>query len=416
MNTDNITNVHSSKTKIFIIITGIVILVSAIGISTHWLMNRPRAKRKPPSASIPLVETKKIVVETHRIIVRAMGTVIPTEKVDIVAQVIGKIIEINPDFIPGGYIKKGELLAQVDPSDYKLSVEESESAVQQALKDLTLEEAQQKIALNELTIFLKDKNETYLKIIEEPAYNIADSNISETDKELILRKPQLKSIEAFLKAAIAQKEKAELNLKRTAIKAPFNAVIQTKEVGRGSYVSPGNTVAVIVNTDSYWIEISVPVDQLKWIKIPFRDKESSRVKVYYESAWGKDKYLIGEIKEMEPSIETQGRMAQLLVEVNDPLSLKKENAGKPVLLLNVYARVEIEGKNLEKSIKLSREYLRDNDTVWIITPDNKLNIRKVNIAATAPEYVYITKGVNAGAKIITSDIPTPVEGMSLQSI
>lgn len=388
----------------------------AIGISIHWMMNRPRAMRKPPSASIPLVETKMVTAGTHEIIVRAMGTVIPTEKVNVVAQVSGEIIGIHPDFIPGGYIKKGDFLAQIDPSDYKLAVEESESAVQQTLKDFKLEEAQQKIAIKEFSTFLKDNNDTSLKIPEEPADRISDSNISETDKELILRNPQLKSAEASFKAAIAQKEKAELNLKRTTIKSPFNAVIQTKEVGNGSYVSPGNTFAAIVNTDSYWIEISVPVDQLKWIKIPFRDNESSGVKVYYQSAWSEDSYRIGEIKEMNPSVETQGRMAKLLVEIKDPLSLNRENTGKPVLLLNAYVRVEIEGKKLKKAVKLSREYLRDNDTVWIITPDNKLNIRMVKITAKAPEYIYVTEGIIAGEKIITSDISTPVEGMSLQAV
>ncbi len=451
----------------FLFILGALILCGTLGVSAYWLMNRPRAPRHPHVPIAPLVEIEEVKTGTHSVKIYAMGTVIPAEQVDLVAQVNGEIIQVNPELIPGGYLNEGEVLAKIDPRDYRLMVKESKAALTQAFlnceerkfdieqhassvaaaeRDLKLEQAQQEIARREYEslygsnkgLSLAQAEPEALKgmMITDAGSGKTGNSISEMDKELILRKPQLKAAEAAVSAAAAGKEKAkvtyenamaakekaetalrkaELDLQRTIVEVPFNAVVRTKNVGLGSYVSRGSPVAGVVNTGSYWIEVPVPVDRLKWINIPrYESARGSMVRVFYDSAWGKGNYRLGTVKRLEPAIEEQGRMAKVLVEVKDPLCLKNGNIEKPALLLNTFVQLEIGGESLEGAAKIPRVSLREGDRVWLLAPDGTLDIRKVKITATTPDSVFVNEGLKTGDRLITSDIPAPVQGMALR--
>ena len=160
----------------------------------------------------------------------------------------------------------------------------------------------------------------------------------------------------------------------------------------------------------------MPVGKLKWIKVPERNgKDDSTARIYYESAWGPQVFRTGKVRKIRPAIEPGGRMAGVIVEMADPLGIAPDNREKPVLLLDSCVRVEIEGKTLENSVKLPRIALRDGDSAWVLTDDGTLDIRAVTIGAQAPEHVFVTDGLEEGMRLITSDIPTPVEGMKLRA-
>lgn len=450
---------------------GAIILGVSVTVMVYWLMNRPRAGRRPPVETAPLVETEMVKVGTHPLTVHAMGTVIPADEVSTVARVSGQLDMVNPDLVPGGHLNQGEILARVDQSDYKLAVEQAEAAlrqaeltckerelaieqqnsqVAQAEKSLKLEQAQADVARRELEL-LKDGDgslqglalaDTGLKALEgvpdsgNPGYPFLDGNISETDRELILREPQLKAAKAGYEAAKAGREQAkaahknalaakdkaetalqdaELKLEWTTVEAPFNAVVRSKRVGVGSYVSPGNPLATLVNTDRYWIEVSVPTDRLKWIDIPTRNGgKASKARIYHAAAWGKERYQEGVVKRLEPGVETRGRMARLIVEVVDPRCLTEEKTGQPILMLDSYVDVQIDGRPVMEVAQIPRTAIREGNRVWVLSEDSKLDIRQISIEATAPETVYVSEGLKTGDKLITSDIPTPVEGMDLR--
>lgn len=453
------------------LITGALILSAAVTVMVHWLLNKPRAGRRPPEKTAPLVQTKTVEVGTFPFTVHAMGTVIPAEEVAMVARVSGQLDKVNPDLVPGGHMRKGEMLARVEQRDYQLAVEQARAALQQAEltcqerefaieqrnsdvaqaeKALKIEQAQCEVARRELELLqnggdsLQDLAlaDTGLKALQgipdsgNPGYDFLDGNISETDKELILRKPQLKAAKASYEAAkagreqakvahknaLAAKEKAgtalktaDLKLEWTTVEVPFNAVVRSKKIGGGSYVSPGNPLATLVNTDRYWVEVSVPVDRLKWIDIPTRNGgKASKARIYHSAAWGKEKHREGVVKRLEPGIESQGRMARLIVEVEDPRCLTDENKDKPVLMLDSYVDVEIDGNPVKDAVKVPRTAVREGDRVWVLSEKGKLDVREINVAATAPDCIYAKEGLQTGDRLITSDIASPVEGMALR--
>lgn len=450
---------------------GTVIVVLAISVFAYWMTNRPKARMHKPKPEATLVKTVAIQSGSHPVTVRAMGTVLPAEQVQLVAQVSGQIVKVSPRLVPGGHLQKNDILAQIDQREYQLAVSQAKQALQQAKyvceerklairqkfsqiaeaeKSLTLEKAKRAVAQGEYDMLIEhttsnefsdlaSPGETPVEISTEanpPVSGPLGESITKSEKQLILREPYLNARRAALEAARAAHEqaqaahqnalaardqtdtalaKARLNLEWTTLKAPFDAVVQTKNIGTGSYVSPGKPVTTLVNTSRYWIEVSVAVNQLKWIDIPAAQTGAgATVRIFYDPAWGSDICRTGIIKQIQPGIETTGRMAKLIVEVADPLSLQPENRNKPVLMLDSCVTAQISGKAIQDAVKFPRTALRQGNYAWVLAADNTLDIHPVTIAARAPEYILVTDGLQAGMHLITSDIPTPVEGMKLR--
>jgi RND family efflux transporter MFP subunit len=375
---------------------GVPVLTIVIGvfIARYLLTHRPRSERKPVAKMARLVETVSFSTQEAMVNISAMGTVLPARMVEIKPQVTGKVMEVNESLLPGGFVEKGEVLMRIEPDDYELVVEQRKSDLADALSNLDIELGNQQVARQE--------------------FELLGEEISEADEKLVLRKPQLASASAAVKAAESRLEKAELDLERTHIKAPFNAVVNAKLADLGQLVSPTVSVASITGTDEYWIETLVPTDRLKWIDIP-----GSAAKVYNSSAWSDGHYRAGQVVRLAPSLEESGRMARLIVSVDDPLLLNGrgfDDGVNNVLLLDSYVRVEIEGREVEDVFVVDRELVRDGDNVWIYGPGSKLEIRPVEIVYRGSENVLISGGLSEDDRVVVTDISAPVEGMLLRTV
>jgi hypothetical protein len=107
-------------------------------------------------------------------------------------------------------------------------------------------------------------------------------------------------------------------------------------------------------------------------------------------------------------------MVELLVEVADPLALSTQSEGQPKLLLGSYVRVDIAGATLPRAARIERDMIRDGDRVWIMDGQGNLDIRPVEIAFRARDHVLVIGGISAGEKLVTSSLPSPVQGMALR--
>ena len=136
------------------------------------------------------------------------------------------------------------------------------------------------------------------------------------------------------------------------------------------------------------------------------------MKIFDEAAWGPEKSRSGVVKRLAASLEEQGRMAQVIIEVEDPLSLGK--TAQPKLLIGSFVRVEFEGRALEKVTHLPREFLHEGDRVWVFSENGTLDIRDVTVALRGRDYVVVSGGLQPGDRIITTGLSAPVQGMPLR--
>ncbi len=367
-----------------------ILLAGGITGATYFKNSAPKAKKMPPKKMIAFVQVKEVHPGPHNIIVRVMGSIVPARQTTLKSRVSGEIIWLHPEFMEGGLFKAEKEILRIDPVDYNLDIVQKESQVAEARYSLKLELGHQDVAKREWQLLNDGKD------------------AGELDSELALRKPHLEKANASLKAAVANLEQAKVNLSRTIIKTSFNSIVRSKNVELGSQVTAQDQLAELVDTDEYWAEASIPVDRLKWISIPENSQDSaSKARVYYRQ----DALREGSVIKLLSDLESEGRMARILISIRDPLGLKEQNRSKPRMLIGEYVRVEIDGDELENVYSIPRTALRDNTHVWVLRENNTLHIQKVETLWRDSQVVIIRKGLSPGEQIITSDLPAPVEGM-----
>lgn len=375
----------------------LVVLAAGILLTLHLMRTGPQARPEPVKSSRVVVETTTLSYSSHPTVVQAMGVVQAARFIELKPQVSGKITSISETLSPGSSFVEGEVILQLDQEDYRLILQQEENAVIEAENELELEKGNQQVAKNE--------------------YDLLGEQVSEEEKRLMLRQPQLSSLQTELSTALAKKEQAELNLARTTIRSPYNGIIQDLNVNIGAWVSSSSVIATLIGSDTYWVEVSVPEEQLQWLNVPAADGgQGSTVRVYNPSAWGDTSYREGKLIRLLPGLESEGRMARLLVEIDDPLSLKPANAAKPQVMLNSYVQVEIDGKTIAQAVELPREYLHNGEQIWVCDESDTLAIREIEIEFKNRDNVLVTGGIREGDSIITSDISTPIEGLLLKNM
>lgn len=381
------------KRKVFVALMGLTVIVVAIGVAVFLVFTKPKAgKRHPHQKMNPLVSVIRVRPETHTVTVRVMGSVVPAKELTLKSRVAGEIVRMHPEFTEGGLLHKGEEILRIDDQDYRLIAAQKQSAVADARYALKLEMGRQEIAQREWQLLNGDN----------PA--------SAEDTELALRKPHLEKAQSDLIAAKAELEAARLQLARTKIRAPFNAIVRSTSVQRGSQVTAQENLATLVNTDAYWIQASVPVNQLQWIDIPDRaTSKGSEVEVQYQGG----AVRTGRVIKLLSDLEKQGRMARLVIEVADPLSLASPDTEAPAMLIGEYVQVDIQGRNIPDAYRIPREALREGSRVWIVGQDDTLAIRKVHVAWRDTLSVILKQGLQPGEQVVVSDLATPVEGMAV---
>ncbi|MBN1765656.1 MAG: efflux RND transporter periplasmic adaptor subunit [Sedimentisphaerales bacterium] len=378
-----------------ILIIPLILIGGGIYLAYYLYKTSPKSDRTPPAPQARLVDVITVQRQDVPTTINAMGTVIPAREVILKPQVSGRIIQINPELIPGGLFQAGQLLMTIDPADYELMVKQRQTEVAQAESNLKIELGNQAVAQQE--------------------FELLGEHVHEADKTLVLREPQLLSVQSRLEATRAQLEQAKLDLERTRISAPFNAIVNEKYVDIGTTVSPSSSLATLTGTDEYWIEALVPVDQLQWIIIPRQNgDQGSHARIYNTSGWADDEYREGQVIRLSGELETNGRMARLLISINDPLALNTENTGDQPLLIGSYVRTEIAGQTIPSVVRLDRYLLRDGDNVWVCTPENTLEIRPVKVVFRSENNVLITKGLESGDRVIITDMAAVVNTMPVR--
>ena len=386
-------NPARSPRPIIRIVLSIVILGAGIGAASYLKNSAPRTKKRPPAKLSPAVQIQTVKPSGYQIIVTAMGTVIPAQEVVLKSRVSGEIVEIHPEFTEGGFLKKDTRIIQIDPQDYELALARKRSTVTNAEYALKLELGHQAVAKREWELLDQGK----------PAQDM--------EKELALRQPHLNKVRADLSAAEAELKAAMLDLERTHIKVPFNAMVRSKSVDRGSQVTAQESLAELVGTDAYRVQTSLPVDRLEWIDVPVQAGDpASKARIIY----GKGYECSGTVIRLMGDLAAEGRMARILVEVADPLGFNASNQDRTPLLIGEYVRVKIIGRKLDNIFQIPRTALKDNSSIWIVGENQTLEIRKVRPVWRDADVVLLKDGLKPGEQLIVSDLPAPVEGMTVR--
>ncbi|NNF47923.1 MAG: efflux RND transporter periplasmic adaptor subunit [Desulfofustis sp.] len=386
------TNRESSKRGLALTIIVCVMIALAVGGFVWWInKSEPVAQRETATKRAPmLVETVTVTKGDYKPQISVLGRVVASKEVVLRPRVEGEVIEISENFEPGAMVRTGELLAKLDPADFENSLTTRLSELQQAEADLVLEEAQGQA--------------------RRRGYKMIDKELGSEQLALVFRQPQLQTIQARVQAAEAAVAQARLELERTSITAPFDALVLERMVALGSQAQPGVAMAHLVGVNEYWVIATVPLKQLQRLRFAEDGAEPSAATIRKRGVWGDDQFREGVVQRFIGALDEQTRLARVLITVEDPLG---RQSGAPPLVLDSIVQTVIEGELLQDVVRLDRDYLRPGDTVWVIK-DDKLSIREARVIFRDAEYAYISGGLEDGDEVVLTNLSRVREGAQLR--
>ncbi len=410
--------------KILRVVLPLIVVAAGAGVAMKLVKTRPKAKRAKMSKAALVVEVMQARPETATTTVTGMGTVVPERTVTLQAQVGGELVHESPDFEVGGRLRRGETVARIDATEHELAVKQREADVARAKFEIQLEKGRRAVASREW------------KLLDKSIKASADG------KRLALRLPHKELAAATLSSAQSALARAKLNVRRTKVQAPFDAIVRAARASVGPLVGPGRPQAARVSPGRDLGTVSVPMDKLSWLAVPGLNADvehGARARISQQTG-AAPSLRSGVVTRVLGDLDAAGRMARVVVAVDRPLALgDKAKPGdadssaadkglKPAgeqsgataklatlpLLLGAYVRVDIDGRKLHGVYRVPRMALREGDTVWIADAKDALEIRKIDIVWRQKQAV-LARGLNPGERIITSRIPSPVPGMAVRT-
>ncbi|GIU47390.1 efflux RND transporter periplasmic adaptor subunit [Shewanella algidipiscicola] len=367
----------------------ILILALFSGLAALLISTKEAPEQKPDEIPIPIVDVMTVTQQTVSLNLPSYGVVNPKNHTQLVTEVQGRMLTISDKFVAGGIVKSGDILAEIEPSDYQADLIQAQATLAQAKALLDEEIARGQVA--------KKDWEDY------------DNGAA---PELGLRLPQLKKEQANVKFAEAALARAQRNLARTIIRAPFDGIIKVRNVDLGQYVTLGTNLGELYDTRTAEIRLPLANNELAYLESV--DNPDTEVTLSAELA-GRTVYWTGKIVRSEGVIDADNRMVYLVAEIKDPYLRDNKQAGQLPLKFGSFVTAVIKGRTVDGIVKLPRHIVR-NSQVAIVRDDNTLEMRSVNVVRSDIDNVYIKDSLVDGERISLTTINNMATGQLVKVI
>lgn len=289
-----------------------------------------------------------ILLESHGI-VRAPAVT------SLTPQVAGLITKISANFENGSFVSKGEILVELDQSDFLSEISSSKASLARAEAAQAQENARAAQALR----------------------NWEDIGFDEKPNELVLRKPQLKEAEANVAAQLAALERSMRKLERSKIRAPYSGRVRSRDIGLGQSVGTGTKLGEIYATAYAEIRLPLSIRQLAQIDIQETDFKhiptaiSDSLNPQNNASWE------ASVVRIEGELDPTSRELFVVARVEDPFGIHGRERAKP-LRMNQPVTAKIEANTLRDVVKIPRSAIYGKDEV-IIIKDNLIHRKTINV-------------------------------------
>jgi RND family efflux transporter MFP subunit len=366
----------------------IVVVVALVAISKG-----KRPERKDTASQAVLVDAIRAEKATLNLKVFSQGSVEPRTQTTLVAEVAGQIVSVSSNFISGGFFREGEVLLQIDPSDYETSLLRAQANLASRRAQYADQKARSEQALKDWTNLGREG---------EPS-------------DLVLRKPQLAEALAGVQAAEAELKEAERDLQRTRIRVPYDGLVRAKQVDVGQYVTPGTPLGVTFAIDTAEIRLPLSSGDLAFLDLPSATRldQAHRAQVILrDETGGAEGTWQAQIVRTEGVVDQNSRVVYAVAEVVDPYGVLG-NSDQLELKMGSFVRAEIQGLEVKDVVVLPRSVLRPDHTVLIADEERRLEVRPVTVVRAEPRLAYIGEGIDEGEWVITTSMDAPIPGMLL---
>lgn len=368
-----------------------LILVIAILLLVLMTALRPQPPQRSSERPPVLVEVVEAQPENIRFEVEGQGNVRPKHMTNLVSQVSGQVIEISENFVNGGFFDKGEVILQIDPADYRVALQSAKASLAQAKAALAEESARAKVA--------KDEWES-LQMGEIPALGI--------------REPQVASAVAAVQSAEAAVAKAQRDLDRTTIRAPYAGILQNKNVDIGQFLTMNTQVGTLYGSEVAEIRVPLSDRDLAYIDLPDANHDGAYPHVALTSEVAGETYTWhGNLVRSEGVLDQNSRVIYGVVEVEDPYNQQSDRHTVP-LRFGRFVELVIDGIEAQQVFRVPRYALSINNTLWVVGDERRLEQRDVNIVRSEAQHVVINEGLEPGDLVVLTQLSNALPSMKVR--
>ena len=382
--------------KILKFMAPLLVLVTGFVIVQVLVAAKPEPEKKaeetrPISLYFDEVQSKVVTIS-----VKTQGEVRPKIEIDLVPQVSGRIVALSENFNEGAEFVPDTMLLKIDDTDYRLAVIHAEARVAEAQTELERQLATARI-----------KEEEW-----------RDGRSRQEPTPFALNLTQVAGAEARLRSAQADLQKTRLDLQRTEIRVPFHGRVRDRYAGIGQYVTAGTPVGRVFSIDTVEVRLPLTDSQLVELNLPLgftaEDITEPPVVAFTAGMGNREYQWRGHIVRVDAAVDPRTRLIYATAEVTDPYGLAATD-GMP-LAVGMFVSAEIESVAERVAYVMPRLALRNQDKVYVINADNRLEIRTVTVLSTSEERVLVAGGVVPGERVVTSTLPNAVDGMEVEPV
>lgn len=382
--------------KVVIVSIPALLIAGAVTTCSVLVALRDAPEKQGEGPRPRLVATELVTPVDTRVTVTSQGTVTPRTETSLVSEVSGVVTEVSKDFVAGGFFGKGDILLQIDPSDYEADLKRAEAELAAARATLAQEVARAEQA---------KKDWDSLERSGQPS-------------PLVLREPYVEEARARVKAAEADVATARRELERTRIKAPYDGLMRQKAVDVGQYVSVGTRLGSAFAVDYAEVRLPLSAEQRALIDMPAPSADGTidgpPVQLTVTTA-GRSQSWQAHIVRSEGVVDPEARVIYLVAQIQDPYRREPVEGRNPAPLeIGTFVSAEIQGRRLSNVYPVPRSGLAGDNRLLMVDAESKLRIRPVEVLWGDKKTAYLRAELEPPVRVVTSALEAPVDGMAVR--
>ncbi|MCS1408065.1 MAG: Multidrug resistance protein MdtA [Verrucomicrobia subdivision 3 bacterium] len=342
----------------------VVILV--FGFAVYAILSREPEEKKRPKALPRAIKTRvaELALQDYETVVRTQGIVRPYNEVTLTAQVSGRIVKIMPEFEDGAFFNEGDVLLELDETDFQTAVIAARAALARSK-----------------TVFAQEQTRA-----NQARLNWEDLGYDEEPNELVLRLPQLREAEANVKSSEAQLARAETDLKRAKVRAPYSGRVRQRIVGLGQTIGGATPLGTIFAIDFAEVRLPIAGRDMAFLTLP-EETGDPAVEVRLRDALNEANDTVWKAQ----IIRTEGVLDEITLElfaiarIVDPFG---RQSGQPPLRIGHPVVGFIPGKVLKDVYAIPRVAVRKLENIFLVDKSD-LTLSQLTISPIFSDEDYL---------------------------
>lgn len=366
------------------------VALGAIALAALIVATGPRLEPEEAAETLPSVQVVVVTSGPMRMMVNAFGTVMPKTESRLVAEVSGRVVAVADTMVSGGFFSKGDVLVEVERVDYAVAAAQSQARLKSALSELMSAER------------------AYARQ-EELAATQAGSESKKDDarNRLLVARASVDEARVLLR-------RAQRDLERTRLIAPYDGRVRSESVDPGQFVSRGETVASMYSVDFAEVRLPVHDDDLAFLPLDLGQGFGDvALDVTLASRFaGREHSWPASIRRSEGELDPKTKMVNLVAQVAAPYA---QPQGTPPLIIGLFVEAQIAGHAMDDIAMLPRSALQTDDAVYLVDGEQRLIRQGVEVVRIVGEDAYVG-GLASGDVVCIDPVPPVLEGRRVRAV